>query len=254
VKITFLGTGTSTGVPVLGCDCEVCRSDDPRDKRLRPSVLVDTGCGNILIDVTPDFRHQMLRAKEQRVDAVIITHEHADHTHGIDDLRPLNYFQEMAIPLYASSDVGRYLTAKFAYCFGSYPNPGFPALRLEKICVNKPFHLLGQKILPLTADHNRTQVVVLRFENWAYCSDVKSFPDASMEQLQDLDLLVLDALREEPHVSHLSIGEALEVVDELRPRRTLFTHMTHDVLHARESKGLPDGVAFAVDGMIVEVD
>lgn len=248
MKITFLGTGTSTGVPVLGCACEVCTSDDPRDRRLRPSILIGINGRNAVIDLTPDFRYQMLRAGAKRVEAVIITHEHADHVHGIDDVRPLHFFQKMAIPLYTTAKVGALLERKFAYCFGPRP-------RLARVDVTppEPFDLLGASVRPLVAHHARTKVLCLRFENWAYCSDVKSFPDETLAALTGLDLLILDALRHLPHPKHLSIGEALELVDVLRPRRTLFTHMTHDVLHARDSKLLPDGVEFAVDGMVVEI-
>jgi phosphoribosyl 1,2-cyclic phosphate phosphodiesterase len=252
--LTFLGTGTSTGVPVLGCTCETCTSDDPRDRRLRPSLLIEHAGQNIAIDLTPDFRYQMLRSGAARLDAVLITHDHADHTHGIDDVRPLNWVIRGDIPMYAIEPVGRMLQSKFPYCFNPWPSPGCPSLAWQEIHWFERFEVCGLPVLPLQARHNHGDVTVYRFDSWAYCSDVKSFPDKSLAALRDLDLLILDALRPRPHAAHLSIDEALEVVERLRPKRTLFTHMTHDVLHDRESKLLPDGVTFAVDGLQVEVD
>ncbi len=252
VEVTFLGTGTSTGVPVIGCDCETCRSTDPRDKRLRASVLVQAGDATLLVDTSPDLRAQMLRAGTRRIDAVLYTHEHADHTAGLDELRTFNDLQQQHIPAYASPKTAADLRQRFGYAFQDlFPFYGAkPDLTLHEI--DGPFTVAGVEVTPVPVLHGRLPIIGFRFGSVAYVTDVKTISPASMELLRGLDLLIINALRQNPHFAHLDLDEALALVDELRPRRTVLTHLSHDMgRQADVEPALPEGVHIAFDGLTV---
>jgi phosphoribosyl 1,2-cyclic phosphate phosphodiesterase len=252
MKLTFLGTGTSTGVPAIGCDCETCASEDPRDKRLRVSVLVEHAGQIILVDTSSDFRQQALRTGLKRLDAVLITHCHADHIFGLDDIRPLN-FRHGALGLYANEPAWVDIRRIFKYVFEpSHFGGGLPQIIPHKVIAGARF-CLGRdlEITPLEVIHGRLPVVAYRFNDFAYATDLSEIPPATMGALRDLDVLVLDCLRIRPHPTHLWLERALEYVAQLKPRRAYFTHITHDVKHARDSKLLPKGVSWAYDGLVV---
>jgi len=250
MKFTLLGTGTSTGVPSIGCECETCVSDDPRDQRLRVSVLVEHDGQAVLIDTSSDFRQQALRQRLKRLDAVLVTHCHADHIFGLDDLRPLN-FRHGALPLYANESAWKDLRRIFQYVFQpTYFGGGLPQIVAHTIFAGAPFSL-SQSLLvtPLEVLHGHLPVVAYRLNNFAYATDLSEIPPAALNGLRDLDVLVLDCLRLTAHPTHLSLAGALDYVAELKPRRTYLTHMAHDIKHARDSKLLPAGVEFGYDGL-----
>ena len=253
MKLTFLGTGTSTGVPELGCKCEVCTSGDPRDARLRCSALLETENTAILIDCGPDFRAQMLRADVARLDALLLTHKHYDHTAGIDDLRP--YTKLSAFPIYANADTARQVRAMFPYCFSEVKYPGVPNIELRSIEDMQPFVIGDVKVEPVRVFHAALPIVAYRFGNLAYITDMSRIEPAELEKLKGVEVLVINALRySKPHRSHQTVLEALRIVDFLSPRETYFTHMMHHIgLHSKIEKCLPAGVYFAYDGLVVEL-
>ena len=253
MKLTFLGTGTSTGVPEVGCKCEVCTSRDPRDARLRCSALLTHEGINILIDCGPDFRAQMLRADVARLDALILTHKHYDHTAGIDDLRP--YTKLKAFPIFADDDTARQVRSMFPYCFYEVKYPGVPNIELRSIEDMKPFSVGGIEVVPIRVFHGALPIVGYRFGKLAYITDMSSIEPMELEKLKGVEVLVINALRfSKPHRSHQTVLEALRVVDYLSPRETYFTHMMHHIgLHAKIEKCLPAGVYFAYDGLVVEI-
>ncbi len=257
VDLTFLGTGTSTGVPVIGCGCETCLSTDPRDTRLRASVLIETEGKTILIDTSPDLRVQMLRTGTDRIDAVLFTHAHADHTAGLDELRRFNVMQMMRIPVWATEATARELKQRFSYAFDhsfSYFG-GKPDLDLHQFDEHQPFSIDGLTVTPIAVFHGRLPIVGFRIGDVAYVTDVRTIPDASAALLQDLDVLVLTALRQDPHPAHLSLAEALDVVADLRPRRTFLTHIAHDMGRQADVETLlPEHVQIATDGLAVVSD
>jgi len=253
MKLTFLGTGTSTGVPSIGCECETCLSDDPRDKRLRVSVLVEHDDHTVLVDTSTDFRQQALRHKIKHLDAVLITHCHADHIFGLDDVRPLN-FRHGALPLMTDERAWRDVRRIFKYVFEPPPQfgGGLPQIVAHTIEAFAPFSFTKDFLVtPLEVIHGRLPVLAFRFNNFAYVTDLSEIPERTMEHLHGLDALVLDCLRLRRHPTHLNVERAIEVVEKLKPRRTYLTHMSHDVMHARDSKLLPAGVEFAYDGLEV---
>lgn len=253
MKFTLLGTGTSTGVPSIGCGCETCTSDDSRDKRLRVSVLVEHEGMTALIDTSSDFRQQALRQGIKHLDAVLITHCHADHIFGLDDIRPLN-FRHGALGVYANKRAWRDIRRIFQYIFEpSHFGGGLPQVNPHIVEHNAPFCLgPGLRVTPVEVIHGRLPVVAYRFNDFAYLTDLSEVPPASLELLRDLDVLVLDCLRvTPPHPTHLWLERALEYVAELRPRRTFFTHIAHDIKHARDSRLLPAGVEFGYDGLVI---
>jgi phosphoribosyl 1,2-cyclic phosphate phosphodiesterase len=253
MKLTFLGTGTSTGVPSIGCDCETCQSDDPRDKRLRVSILVEHAGLKILVDTSIDFRQQALRAKIKYLDAVLITHCHVDHVFGLDDIRPFN-FRYGAMGVYANEIAWKDLRRIFQYIFQpTHFGGGLPQLIPHTVVKNSPF-CIGKDLLvtPLEVIHGRLPVIAYRFNDFAYATDLKTIPDDAMQGLTDLDVLVLDCVRIKPHSTHLGLQEALEYIEKLKPKRAFLTHLNHDILHARDSKLLPDNVRFAYDELVVE--
>jgi phosphoribosyl 1,2-cyclic phosphate phosphodiesterase len=251
MKITFLGTGTSTGVPTVGCECGVCTSTDPRDKRLRASVLLEYGDRRVVIDTSTDFRQQALRAGLTGLDAVLFTHAHADHIFGLDDVRPFNFRSGLAMPCYADASTWEGLQRVFAYAFQPGGALGVP--RLERHVVEGPFDLFGMKFVPVPVVHGGMMVLGYRFGVAAYVTDCNEIPDPSLELLAGLDLLILDGLRFRDHPTHMSIPKALGYVERLRPARTYLTHMNHEVGHAATSQALPAGVALAWDGLALEV-
>jgi len=256
MKVTFLGTGTSQGVPLVACDCAVCQSPDPRNKRYRSSIYVETGSHKIVVDTTVDFRWQCLDFGVQRVDAILITHCHADHVMGLDDIRRFNSLQNGPIPLYASpADLER-LRGIFPYAIREAPEyPGYPCLHGH--AVSEPFQLGETKITPVTLPHGKTQVYGYVFQQngspkCAYLTDCHAVPPACIEQVRGVPVLILDALREKPHPTHLSMGEALEIVKQTQPKQAYFIHMCHEVDHERTNRALPPGVELAYDGLQVE--
>ena len=252
--ITVLGSGTSTGVPTIGCECPVCTSTDPRDNRLRPSILVRYAGHGILIDTTPDFRTQALRAPIERVDAILYTHAHADHILGLDDVRPFNYRQRSAIPIYGKQDTLDAIRRVFRYAFEAEPaQTSIPRLKLHAIN-EEPFELFGLKITPLRIIHGTAEILGFRFGSAAYITDQSDLPEETKAKLQDLDVLFLDALRHKPHPTHSTVAQSLIWVEELKPKHAYFTHMCHDLGHAQTEKTLPPGVHLAYDGLEITVE
>ncbi len=252
MKLTFLGTGTSTGVPSIACDCETCRSDDPRDKRLRVSVLVEHAGKTILVDTSADFRQQALRANIRHLDAVLITHCHVDHVFGLDDIRPLN-FRYGAMPIFANDIAWVDLRRIFQYIFQpSHYGGGLPQLVPHTIFPNAPFCVGDIEVTPLEVIHGKLPVIAYRFNDLAYATDLKTIPPDSMDGLRGLDVLVLDCVRIKPHSTHLNLDEALAIIEDLKPKRAFLTHLNHDILHARDSRLLPGNVEFAYDGLVIK--
>lgn len=251
MKLTFLGTGTSQGVPVIGCNCEVCTSLDPRDSRLRSSVLIEVDGVNIVIDTGPDFRQQMLRERVQKVDAVIFTHEHKDHTAGLDDVRAFNFKHKMDMPIYAEARVMNQLKQEFSYAFGDSKYPGVP--RLEPVIINEePFEIQGVKIIPIRGFHHKLPVLGYRIGNLAYITDVNLLEKSSLDKLKGLDVLVINALRKEKHISHYTLDEALDVARLLQPKKTYLTHLSHLMgLQSAVEAELPEDVNVAYDGGVI---
>jgi phosphoribosyl 1,2-cyclic phosphate phosphodiesterase len=256
IRLTVLGSGTSMGVPTLGCHCAVCDSSDPKDTRLRPSVLLSRGEQNVVIDTAPDFRTQALRARLDRLDAVVLTHGHADHILGFDDLRPYNIRQHAAMPVYGNEETFRIIRRAFAYVFDNKPTlSSTPSVSLHE--VNGPFELLGIPFIPVPLLHGEMDVLGYRFGRAAYLTDFSRLPESSVPLLEDLDDLVLDALRDVPHPMHQTVEQALQLIDKLNPKRAWFTHIAHDLPHAETNErlrklGYPH-VQLAFDGLQFEV-
>ncbi len=254
MKITLLGTGTSTGIPVVGCSCRVCLSEDPRDNRLRCSCFIEVNGLNILIDAGPDFRAQALRAGLHRVDAVLITHHHFDHVVGLDDLRPFFFSNQMAIPCYAHLDTAEILRQMFWYIFedGSYPGVAKLELEIVKIPFNvysREDPMLTVEVCPIEVFHGKVPVLGFRIGDFAYLTDTNHIPEDSLQLLKGLDVLVLDGLRHEPHRSHFTIAEAIEMAKEIDAKQTYLTHITHSILYEEENAKLPEGVELGYDGL-----
>ena len=253
MKLTFLGTGTSTGVPEIGCYCEVCTSSDPRDARLRCSAMLEADGANILIDCGPDFRTQLLRKPFPKIDALLLTHKHYDHTGGIDDLRPFCRGKE--IPIYADRETEMQVHAMYPYCFGSKKYPGTANIALHTIQAGAEYNVAGVKVLPIRVFHGMYPIMGYRFGKLAYITDMSYIEPSELEKLRGVEVLVINALRfSKPHRTHQTVLEALKVVEQLKPQRTYFTHMMHHIgLHAKISKCLPQGVFFAYDGLEIEI-
>lgn len=249
IKVTILGTGTSKGIPEVGCYCPVCRSSSPKDKRKRCSALVETQGVKLLIDVSPDFRIQALQNEISCLDGALITHNHYDHVGGFDDLRP--FCSNGKFPIYLRKDVNNDLHRRLDYCFKEVSYPGVPSFDMHEID-EAPFVIKGIKIIPVTVMHGKMPIVGYRIGNFAYITDAKTIPDKEKEKLKGLDVLVLNALRYKDHFAHLTIEEALKLVEELKPRRTFFTHLCHEAgKHSELEKKLPEGVFPAYDGLII---
>jgi phosphoribosyl 1,2-cyclic phosphate phosphodiesterase len=248
LKLTILGSGTSTGVPVLGCHCAVCLSDDPRNNRTRCSALLEWGGHKVLIDTATDFRQQALREQVEQVHAVLFTHAHADHVHGIDDLRTFTLRSGNAIPIYAATGVLSRIEGLFSYIFSDTDAPGYRP-RLQGNAISGPFQLFGQKVTPIPLLHGPGESMGYRVGDLAYIVDCSAIPESSCELLQGLEVMVIDALRFREHESHFNITQAIEMAEKLQVKRTLLTHLTHDIDYPRHAKGLPDGVEFAHDSL-----
>ena len=253
MTLTFLGTGTSTGIPTIGCACSVCHSPNPKDKRTRPSLLLHYDNHIVLIDTTPDFRWQALRENLNRVDAVLFTHEHADHILGLDDLRVFNFRQRAPIPIYAGPNTLTAIKRTFKYIFDNTPYAGsIPQLIPNEI--EGPLELFGREFRPIPVRHGALEVLGFGFGKAAYVTDFNEIPAESKNQLRNLDFLTLDALRRKPHPTHSSLGESLTLVEELKPRQAYFTHICHDLPHEETNAALPDNVRLAYDGLKIEIE
>lgn len=251
----FLGTGTSVGVPMIGCDCSVCRSTNPRNQRYRCSVLIRLPQGNILIDTTPELRLQLLREHIGVVHAVFYTHYHADHLYGLDDLRPVPRLLGGPVPLYCNGETEGKIRSAFPYAFGPEAE-GLSAGMIPKLTFKRitgePFTVLGETVVPVPLQHAHFDVLGFRIADVAYCTDVSKIPPDSMARLQGLRVLILDALRYKPHPAHFGLNEALEVIEKLKPERAYLTHMCHDLDHDIVSRELPPNVELAYDGLRFE--
>lgn len=252
IELTFLGTGTSNGIPVIGCECDVCRSTDVRDRRSRTSAVVRIDGRTILIDAATELRLQALDAGLSRIDAVLFTHAHADHTGGFDDLRRFNELGQAHLPVYAGAETAAILRERFAYAFeDAFPfYGGKPDLLLHEVA--GPFELFGQSIVPVPVTHGRMTVFGYRIGDLAYVTDAKTIPESSLALLEGLDVLVLNALRERPHPTHLSLAEAVATIERLRPREAYLVHLSHELGHQQATAHLPRGVSIAYDGLTVK--
>jgi phosphoribosyl 1,2-cyclic phosphate phosphodiesterase len=251
--LTVLGSGTSMGVPTIGCTCAVCHSPDPRDRRTRPSILLEYGGKFVLIDTTPDFREQAIREKIRQIDAVLYTHTHADHILGIDDLRPLSFRRDGGIPLYARPEAADFLRTMFRYIFDAdYKFGGIARVELKPI--EGPMQLFGVRFDPVKVIHGETEIYGYRFGSAAYLTDFSDIPDESFAQLHDLDILFLDALRHKPHPTHSTVENSLRIVERVKPQRAFFTHICHDLPHEATNATLPAHVRLSYDGMKLEFE
>ncbi|HEY1271211.1 MAG TPA: MBL fold metallo-hydrolase [Terriglobales bacterium] len=251
--LTVLGSGTSMGVPTIGCDCEVCHSPDPHDRRTRPSIMVEYDGHLVLIDTTPDFREQAIRERIRQIDAVLYTHTHADHILGIDDLRPLSFHRNGKIPLYAQEDAGQFLRGMFRYIFDDdYKFGGIAQVELKTI--DGPIELFGARFEPVRVIHGETEIYGYRFGSAAYLTDFSDIPEESLKQLGGLDILFLDALRHKPHPTHSTVENSLKIVQRVKPARTFFTHICHDLPHEATNASLPPNVRLSYDGMKLEFE
>ncbi len=250
-RLTFLGTGTSQGVPMIGCGCEVCKSTDPRDKRLRASVYVEYEGLRILVDAGPDFRQQMLREGICRVDAILLTHNHKDHTGGLDDIRAFNYLEKKATDIYCERYVEESLKKEYSYAFAEHKYPGAPEWNVH-IIDDKPFRINGVKIIPIRGKHYKLPVLGYRFGNIAYCTDMNYIPDEEFGKLQGLEHFIINCVRRGRHISHFSLEGALEVAAKVGAKHTWLTHLSHQLPKYEELlKELPEGVLPAYDGLTI---
>ena len=252
MKITILGSGTSCGIPMIGCECEVCRSNNPKNKRLRSAAYVQTAEGAFLIDVGPDFRQQALKHDIKRVDALFITHAHADHIAGLDDLRIFNFIQGGSIKIFGLPHILKEIRERFDYCFNP-PQIGGGVPQLELIPVEESFTLNGTNITPIPVMHGRLPITGWRFDDFSYVTDASVIPKESMKKLEGTQVLVLNALRHNPHSTHISLSEAVEYARKIKPEMTYFTHISHQLEHWSTNRALPPNARLAYDGMVIDI-
>lgn len=253
MKVKILGTGTSQGVPVIACDCPVCQSTDPNDKRLRTAVLIESEDVTIVIDAGPDFRQQMLREKVKDIDAILITHEHRDHIAGLDDVRAFNFMNQKPVEIYAEDRVQEAIKSDFSYSFADKKYPGSPQINLHEL-KNEPFEIKGLKIIPIRAFHYKLPVYGFRIGDFSYLTDLNYISEEEKKKLHGTKYLVIDALRKRKHISHYSLSEALEIINELSPKRAYLTHISHQMgLHHDVNEELPHGISLAYDGLRFEI-
>ncbi len=249
IKVTFLGTGTSQGVPVIACKCKVCTSKDPKDNRTRTSILIESEKTSVVVDTGPDFRQQCLREKIGKLDAVLFTHEHKDHIAGLDEVRAFNFINKMVMPVYATKQVYKALQREFAYIFSDDKYPGIPEIKI--IDFDKEKFTIGDiEVTPIDVKHYRMNVKAFRVHDFAYITDANLIEDIEKEKLRNLDVLVLNSLRREAHISHFTFEEAIALVNELKPKKAYFIHMSHQLgLHEVVNAELPDNIELAFDGL-----
>ncbi|MBT6439785.1 MAG: MBL fold metallo-hydrolase [Flavobacteriales bacterium] len=252
MRITFLGTGTSQGVPIIACDCEVCRSKDEKDKRLRSSIMLEDGDDTFVIDTGPDFRQQMLRENVKNLTAIIYTHEHKDHLGGMDDVRAFNFILKKDINLYATQQVQEAIKNDFHYAFADYKYPGVPLVNLVTID-SKPFVINSTKFIPIEVVHHKLPVLGFRIKDFAYITDANYISEKEKQKLKGVKTLVLNALRRKEHISHFTLEEAIDLMNEIKPEKGYFTHISHQLgIHADVSKELPSFVELGYDGLRIE--
>jgi phosphoribosyl 1,2-cyclic phosphate phosphodiesterase len=254
VKITFLGTGTSQGVPIIACQCPICLSNNPKDNRLRSSLLIQTQDGNLVIDSGPDFRQQMLRQKVTDLRALLFTHGHKDHTAGMDDIRAFNYILQKPIDIYADKATIQVLKKDFDYAFSDKKYPGVPELEIHEI-TNQPFYIDQTVITPIEVLHYKLPVYGFRINDFTYITDANYISDTEKNKIKGSRILVLNALRKEPHISHFSLSEAIALAQEIGAEQTYFTHISHQLgLHEEVQSQLPENIYLAYDGLTIEID
>lgn len=251
--VTFLGTGTSQGVPIIACECEVCRSQNPKDYRLRTSILIESQEAKIVIDSGPDFRQQLLRENLKSLDAVVFTHEHKDHIAGLDEVKAFNYLNKMRMPVYATERVQTALHREFAYIFAEEKYPGVPEIDLHTI-TDKSFHIKDIELLPIDVIHYRLPVKAFRIKDFTYITDANFISEEEKEKIKGSKIIVVNALRKEMHVSHFTFQQAIDLMNELKPEKAYFTHISHQLgLHENVSKELPSFIELAFDGLKIEI-
>lgn len=253
MKITFLGTGTSQGIPIIGCKCKVCDSVNPKDKRLRSSIMIEVNEKRFVIDTGPDFRQQMIRERVDKIHAVIYTHEHRDHVAGLDDLRAFNFIMKKKMDLYSTEHVQKAIHEQFGYVFNEKKYPGLPEVALHTI-ENKPFIIEGIKFIPILVKHMHLDVMGFRIGNFTYITDANFIPEQEKKKIYGSEILVLNALRKEKHPSHFTLDEAIAQVQELKPKKAYFIHMSHQIgLHEEVDDELPHNIHLAFDGMKLKI-
>ena len=254
MRITLLGTGTSQGVPIIGCNCKVCTSEDPRDQRLRTAALVEVDDQNILIDAGPDLRQQLLRSHTTTLRALLLTHEHKDHTAGLDDVRPINFLMKQSLNIYGMARVLKVIRKDYDYAFNTYKYPGVPELILNPIHSDQSFWIDEVEIVPIKVHHMTLPILGYRIRNLAYITDASMIGEKEKEKLFDLDLLVVNALRIEEHYSHFNLAQALALIKEVQPRKAMITHIGHEMgLYEEVSKLLPSNVMLGYDGLTMDL-